>query len=347
MVLLELDQVLAVAAQVLDCDVAAAIRRTDLDALELAVAEQRTAAAAGDTATAAAGLLRGLVRHRPFRGPNRTIAVAATLQLLALNGCDLELEPVGEIDALLDKIAADAVNLTALADQLSLRIVPLATTHPKGEGMFERFSKRARQVVVLAQEEARQLQHDYIGTEHILLGLIHEGEGVAATVLRELGISLEQVRTLVVEMVGPGKEAPPGHIPFTPRAKKVLELALREAIQLGHNYIGTEHILLGLVREGKGVAAEVLVKLGAGLNRVRGQVIEQLGGDEGRDVEGLPGEVDLSFLLEGLGRRDLRRGRRIRLLSEVKAVLAENDRLRAENERLRGLLRDHGIDPAA
>ena len=142
--------------------------------------------------------------------------------------------------------------------------------------MFERFTDRARRVVVLAQEEARLLNHNYIGTEHILLGLIHEGEGVAAKALESLGISLESVRGQVEEIIGQGGNSPSGHIPFTPRAKKVLELSLREALQLGHNYIGTEHILLGLIREGEGVAAQVLVKLGADLARVREQVIQLL-----------------------------------------------------------------------
>src|SRR6266550_2585133 len=147
--------------------------------------------------------------------------------------------------------------------------------------MFERFTDRARRVVVLAQEEARMLNHNYIGTEHILLGLVHEGEGVAARALQALGISLEAVRQQVEEIIGQGQQAPSGHIPFTPRAKKVLELSLREALQLGHNYIGTEHILLGLIREGEGVAAQVLVKLGADLSRVRQQVIQLLSGYSG------------------------------------------------------------------
>jgi ATP-dependent Clp protease ATP-binding subunit ClpA len=127
------------------------------------------------------------------------------------------------------------------------------------------------------------LNHNYIGTEHILLGLIHEGEGVAAKALESLGISLDAVRQQVEEIIGQGQQAPSGHIPFTPRAKKVLELSLREAQQLGHNYIGTEHILLGLIREGDGVAAQVLVKLGADLNRVRQQVIQLLHGYQGKE----------------------------------------------------------------
>jgi ATP-dependent Clp protease ATP-binding subunit ClpC len=144
--------------------------------------------------------------------------------------------------------------------------------------MFERFTDRARRVVVLAQEEARMLNHNYIGTEHVLLGLISEGEGVAARVLRTMGVSLEAVRFQVEEIIGQGQTAPPGHLPFTPRAKKVLELSLREALQLGHNYIGTEHILLGLIREGEGVAAQVLQKMGGNLQRVREQVVQTLSG---------------------------------------------------------------------
>ena len=171
--------------------------------------------------------------------------------------------------------------------------------------MFERFTDRARRVVVLAQEEARMLNHNYIGTEHILLGLIHEGEGVAAKAMESLGISLEAVRQQVEEIIGQGQQAPSGHIPFTPRAKKVLELSLREALQLGHNYIGTEHILLGLIREGEGVAAQVLVKLGADLNRVRQQVIQLLNGYQSKEpAGGTPNEgaPSTSLVLDQFGR---------------------------------------------
>jgi ATP-dependent Clp protease ATP-binding subunit ClpA len=147
--------------------------------------------------------------------------------------------------------------------------------------MFERFTDRARRVVVLAQEEARLLNHDYIGTEHLLLGLAHEGQGVAAKALESLGVRLEALRAQVQEIIGRGQWAPTGHIPFTPRAKKVLELSLRESKQLGHNYIGTEHILLGLIREGEGVGAQVLVKLGADQARVHQQVIQLLSGYAG------------------------------------------------------------------
>ncbi len=149
--------------------------------------------------------------------------------------------------------------------------------------MFERFTDRARHVVVLAKEEARLLNHNWIGTEHLLLGLIRQGDSVAARVLESLGISLQAVRHEVEEIIGQGEQVPSEEIPFTPRSKKVLELALRESLQLRDNYIGPEHILLGLMREGDGVAAQVLIKLGANLNRVRQQVIQLLHGYQGKE----------------------------------------------------------------
>src|SRR5579872_1268778 len=148
--------------------------------------------------------------------------------------------------------------------------------------MFERFTDRARRVLVLAQEEARQLNHSFIGTEHLLLGLLKEGEGIGAKALDSMGVSLEVARRAVVETLGPAGAARTGSPPFTPRAKKVLELSLREAIQLGHNYIGTEHILLGVIREGEGVASHVLMSLGADLSRTRQQVIQLLKGYQGQ-----------------------------------------------------------------
>ncbi len=172
--------------------------------------------------------------------------------------------------------------------------------------MFERFTDRARRVVVLAQEEARMLGHDYVGTEHILLGLIHEGSGVAAHALESLGITTEAVRQQVEEIAGRGHATPTGHIPFTPQAKTALQLALREAMHLGHTYIGTEHILLGLIREGQGPAAQVLAALGADQNRVRQQVIALLHGHEGKP---------------GLARAAGRPGGKRRLLSQILARL--------------------------
>jgi ATP-dependent Clp protease ATP-binding subunit ClpA len=247
--------------------------------------------------------------------------------------------------------------------------------------MFERFTDPARRVVVLAQEEARLLNHNYVGTEHLLLGLIHEGQGVAAKALELLGIRLAAVRVQVEEIIGQGQMAPTGHIPFTPRAKKVLELSLREAKQLGHNYIGTEHILLGLLREGEGVAAHVLVKLGADLSRARGQVIGLLSGDAGTEEAAartrlvrmtVPDDlleaqeqfaevrrekeaaIDAEDFDQAAALRD-KEQQLLRMLVErelewragvdLAAVVQENQRLHREVERLRELLRRHGIEP--
>jgi ATP-dependent Clp protease ATP-binding subunit ClpA len=247
--------------------------------------------------------------------------------------------------------------------------------------MFERFTDRARRVVVLAQEEARLLNHDYVGTEHLLLGLIHEGQGGAAKALELLGIRLEVVRAQVEEIVGRGQRAPTGHIPFTPRAKKVLELSLREAKQLGHDYIGTEHILLGLIREGEGVAAQVLVKLGTDLSRARGQVIRLLSGDAGTEEAAartrlvrmtvpddlleaqeqfaqVRREKEAAIVAEDFDQAAALRDQEQRLLRmlverelewragvDLAAVVQENQRLHREVEHLRELLRRHGIEP--
>jgi ATP-dependent Clp protease ATP-binding subunit ClpC len=249
--------------------------------------------------------------------------------------------------------------------------------------MFERFTDRARRVVVLAQEEARLLNHNYIGTEHLLLGLAHGG--VAAKALESLGISLEAVRAQVEEIIGQGQRAPTGHIPFTPRAKKVLELSLREALQLGHNYIGTEHILLGLIREGEGVAAQVLVKLGGDLSRVRQQVIQLLSGyagveaaaeqagartrlvrmtvpEELREAEEQLAQVrrekeaaiDAEDFEQAAALRNAERELLTRVAEreqawtagvDLEAVVQEKENLHREVERLRELLRRHGIEP--
>jgi Clp amino terminal domain, pathogenicity island component/UvrB/uvrC motif len=184
--------------------------------------------------------------------------------------------------------------------------------------MFERFTDQAQRVMVLAQDEARTLRHDYIGTEHLLLGLVREDEGVAGKALKSLGLCLESVRQQVVEVAGQGQQAPSGHIPLTPRAKKVLQLALREALQLGHHSIGTEHILLGLVREGGGVAAEVLAVLNVELNPVRQRVILLLHGTQGRAA---PGTGRVSRLPGRAGRRQ--RGLLPEILDRVESIDAQ------------------------
>jgi Clp amino terminal domain, pathogenicity island component len=201
--------------------------------------------------------------------------------------------------------------------------------------MFELFTDRARRVVVLAQEEARMLAHDYIGTEHILLGLVHEGDGAAAKVLEGLGIELEAVRREVEEIIGRGKRAPSGHIAFTPRAKKILELSLRESKQLGHGYIGTEHILLGLVREGDGVAAQVLTKMGADLDRVRQQVAQVL------QATVLPTTADITVTGQQRARRLLTGGLRSSQLSPRSL----SDRAAELEQRLAALESRVGVPP--
>jgi ATP-dependent Clp protease ATP-binding subunit ClpA len=207
--------------------------------------------------------------------------------------------------------------------------------------MFERFTDRSRRVVILAQEEARMLDHNYVGPEHVLLGLVHEGQGVAARALTELDISLSAVREQVEELIGRGQQAPSGHIPFTPRAKKVLELSLREALQLGHNYIGTEHILLGILREGDSVAAQVLVRMGTDLNRVRLEVIKLVGSEAeviklvGSEAEAIsPGEIRTPPGETRTRPREIRTARSTvshdPLLAEVRnALVAMADRLTA------------------
>jgi ATP-dependent Clp protease ATP-binding subunit ClpC len=208
--------------------------------------------------------------------------------------------------------------------------------------MFERFTERARRVVVHAQEEARELDHNYIGTEHLLLGLLREPESVAGQALRDLGISLDSAREQVIQIIGRGTEAPAGHIPFTPRAKKVLELSLREALQLGHNYIGTEHILLGMIREGDGVAAQVLTTLGGTLERVRDKVIELAPAGTGESAEGTGGTEESIELTAQLRRVGL--GGRMEMETVRRRLAAIDERLAVIAERLETIERHLGIE---
>ncbi len=328
---IDLGDLVLIASHVRGVDTATVLDLIDLDAAEAALAE--AAEAAPEPAEQAAALLCGLLEQRPFARGNQRVAVVAALQLLATAGLELDAEPPYALPALVARITGGRGSREEAASWLAGRLRPKGSKETRmlgrfggrGErrgGLFQRFSDRARQAVTLAQEEARRLDHNYIGTEHILLGLLRVPEGVGARALASFGVSLEAVRAQVEEIIGRGETAPRGHIPFTPRSKKVLELALREALQLGHNYIGTEHILLGLVREGEGVAAQVLVNLGADLPRVREQVTE---------------------LLEELPRRTGEHKQMV--LEELAAVFDENERLYAEVQRLRDLLREHGIDP--
>jgi hypothetical protein len=342
---LDLADLVVIASRTLGLQPAEVLASTEFD---LAAAEQVLAEAgrAKVLPRSAAVLLHGLVTRRPFGRRSDEVALLAALQLLALNLWTGDLGSPPAVRRLLDRVAAGDAGVDEVTAWLygyraetgawsilgrvgrARRLRRVRRKEERG-AMFERFTNRARRAVVLAQEEARLLNHNYIGTEHLLLGLIHEAEGVAAKALEALDVSLEAVRREVEEIIGQGESTPPGHIPFTPRAKKVLELSLREAKQLRCNYIGTEHILLGLVREGEGVAAKVLVKLGADLPRVRQQVTQLLsayaGGEEGaeRVEEDLEAEI----------------------VAAIDTVFAENRDLRAEVRRLRELLRIHGIEP--
>jgi hypothetical protein len=332
-----LDQydVLAVAARVLRCDSETAVRKTNLDAVADVLAEVRRTAG---LAEAVAGLLAGLVRERPFDGPNRVVAVAVVLQFAALNHVDVRLEPVEELDALLDRVSAGEVEPRDVTDFIRTRLEP---EHFKwrGRDMFERFSDRARRVVVLAQEEARGFNHDFIGTEHLLLGLIEEGQGAAAKVLGGMRISAPAVRDLVVEIIGRGAGHSSGEIPFTPRAKATLEHAHKECRRHGDDLIDTEHLLLGLLRDEKGVAAQVLVKLGGEREEIRRKVHDWM--DHRQRVE----SAVAGFLTDESASAWSSFGRRHHLLAELNAVLDENERLHEQVAHLRDLLRRHNIDP--
>ncbi|TCO28302.1 ClpA/ClpB-like protein [Kribbella steppae] len=371
--------VLAVAARVLRCSSDDAVRRTNLDAVDQVLADVRRTSGLVE---AAAVLLSGLIRARPFEGANRVVTVAVVLQFVAVNQADLRLEPVEEWDELLDRLTADSATPVEVADFIRARLSPDRVTAEdlqehlrvellledevanlrasqapggeelwRGEGMFEKFSDRARRVVVLAQVEARQLQHNFIGTEHLLLGLIEEGQGLAAKVLSGdpatgwrpagLGITAPAVRDLVVEIIGRGAHPTSSTVPFTPRAKSILEHAYQEARDLGDDVLDTEHLLLGLLRDGEGVAAQILMKLGADLDEVRRKVTEWRGHKQ-RVESAVTG-----FLADDAGTAWTTFGRRHHLLTELSAVLEENERLHEQVAELRALLRRHDIDPDA
>jgi prophage maintenance system killer protein len=335
---LEVADLVVIAARVLELPPEAVLELFDVAAAEAALSEAGRWCERDPVAEGAAALVAGLIRHRPLARGNQQVALVAALQFLALHGWDLELEPPAAARELLHGVAAGTVGRPELVAWMTARLRP----HGKDQSMldrlarrrrdcdgghalgpFERFTDRARRAVSLAQEEARGLGHNYLGTEHLLLGLLAEDQGLARRVLDRLDISAENARSQVEAIIGQGHRSPAGPIPFTPRSKKVLELARREAKRLCHNYIGTEHLLLGLVREGEGVAAQVLARLGA---------------DRARVVE------EVTHMLTG-GPPPVTQARRAFLLEELTALLDEVERLQAEVERLQGLLRRHGIEP--
>ncbi|MDX6394151.1 MAG: ATP-dependent Clp protease ATP-binding subunit ClpC [Streptosporangiaceae bacterium] len=405
---LELPDLVLIAAKTLGLDTGATLDLLDTDAAEAALAETRpgngdaepaitelASTSPGSTGPGSTGpgrfaaeLLHALIRHRPFRHGNDQVAIMAMVQCLAVNGWRAELGPPKAVRAVITEVAAGRLPATELAAWLSPRLFPYpepvvreAPMHGwrpgrgrprQANGMLDRMTARAREVIIAAQDEARALHHNYIGTEHILLGLVKDGDGVAGRALDALGISLDAVRQQVLEIIGEGRQAPAGHIPFTPRGKKVLDLALREAMQLDHLYIGTEHILLGLVKEGDGVAFQILTRLGADHARVREQVLGLLADIAQPRNESVPPairdydvqiaqarqEKDAAIDAQDFDRAAALRASEKQLLAErdrmtaarsagadVVALGQEVDRLRHEIRRLQGMLRRHGVEP--
>jgi hypothetical protein len=397
---LEVADLVVIASRTLGLDTGQVLDVLDPGAAERALALVRPGGGPGDPAGLAAVLLHALVRERPLQRGNQQVALAAMLQFLGLNGWELDPDPPGPVAAVVAELAAGRLDAGNVADWLAPRLRPSgragargkeapvrrgsalllaerirrATMRSQPKGMFHRFTDRARRAVRLAQEEARLLRHDYVGTEHLLLGLLYEGTGVAAKALESLGISREDVRGQVAEIIGHGQGSRSGHIPFTARAKKVLELSLREALALGHHYIGTEHLLLGLLREGEGIAAQVLTRLGADHARARERVLgalrdeceqadpqKQLAADLAGTADRLAearrhkeaafdtGDLDAAAALRDRERQLL--ADKLQLEQQLtagaggRAVIAENQRLLRELERLRDLLRQHGIEP--
>jgi Clp amino terminal domain, pathogenicity island component len=397
---LEIADLVVIASRTLGLDTGQVLALLDVAAAEQALAQPRPGSDPGDPAGPAAALLHALVGRRPLPRGNQQVALAAMLQFLALNGWEMDPDPPEQVAAVVAGIVAGTLDTTTMAEWLAPRLRPSgraaarvkeaamrgrpamplaekikkATMRRQPKGMFQRFTDRARRVVCLAQEEARLLRHNYVGTEHLLLGLLHEGEGVAAGALASLGISLADVRGQVEEMIGHGQNPVSGHIPFTPRTKKVLELSLREALAMGHHYIGTEHLLLALLREGQGVAAQVLTRLGASHAQVRERVLGLLTGEcEQQDLQAqlaadlvnaaeqltqVRQQKEAAFDAGDLEAAAALRDREKQLLADKlrlenqltvgaagQVILGENQRLRHELQRLRDLLRQHGIEP--
>jgi prophage maintenance system killer protein len=390
---LDLASLVVIASQTLGEDTQAVLGRLDVAAAETALTGAIPGVDTSDPAACAAGLLSALIRHRPLDRGNEVVAVAAMTTFLAVNGWQAELDPAGAFPALLSDLASGQLPEAELTAWLSGHVFP-SSGLPAGEapnkeermhgwlpgrrrparkkGLFRRFTPEARAVVIGSQEEARRLQHNFIGTEHILLGLLREGNGVAAQALHALGITGEAARQQVLDIIGLGQQPPSGHIPFTPRAKKVLELALRESVRMGHMYIGSEHILLGLVREGSGLAAQVLTGLGASGPRIHDQVLELLSSerlapgtitppgirDFDMKILQVQQEKDVAIDARDFERATALRDREKQLMDERQrhieqwsagtdvAVLGrEVERLRDEVQRLQDVLLQHGIEP--
>jgi prophage maintenance system killer protein len=401
---LEVADLVIIAERTLGLDTGQVLALLDPETADRAMRKARAGGDGGDAIGRAAALLHALVSERPLQTGNEQIALVATAQFLALNGWDVTLYPPESVRTLVTGLAAGTIGTSDVADWLALRVHPRCEAEParkealvklrqamplaerlrkatmrgQPQGMFQRFTDRARRAVHLAKEEAWLLGHNWVGTEHLLLGLLYEGNGVAARALSSLGVSLDDVRAGVEEIIGRGDRSHKGDIPFTPRSKKVLELSLREALGLGHHYIGTEHILLALLREDEGVGAQILTGLGVDHATVTGRVLDLLNEREQalRETQlvrmAIPAELveaaerleairqqkqaafDAGDLDQAAALRDresqlladkLRLERQLTAGTDVQAVIAENRRVHRELDRLRDLLRQHGIEP--
>jgi hypothetical protein len=336
----DLADLIVIAARVLEIDTCQALDLIDVPAAEAALAQARNRRGAPVEETAAA-LLTGLINNRPLPRDNSTVALLTVLQFLGQQRIGLDLRPAAAARDLIAGITTGKLAEPAVATWIGDRLRPLPAKEagimkrltrrrqceplavPARTAKFPHFTDRAFRAVTLAEAEALGLHHNYVGTEHLLLGLLRIDDGVSARVLTRLGVDLPGARAEIEQIIGRGLTAPAGQPPFTPRSKKVLQLASREARWLGHNHVNTEHLLLALVREGAGVAAQILDRLGAH----RAAVVEAL--------------------MQVIGGADpvYREQRHAFLLGEFKAILDENDRLHAEVQRLRALLQQHGVEP--
>ncbi len=407
MITLEVADLVVIAGRALGLDMAQVLDLLDPAAAERALAQARPGRGTGGLARQAAVLLDALLRGQPLRRGNQQVALAAMLQFLALNGQEMDPDPPEPVAALVAQLSVGAVDIKTVADQLAPRLRPggrpaasvqeasmpgrpvslamrikNATMRTQPKGMFARFTERARRVCYLAQEESRLLRHDYVGTEHLLLALLYEREGATARALQAVGIFREAVLGQVEEITGRGQGSPAGPIPFSPPAKKALELSLREALALGHHCIGTEHLLLGLLREGESVAAQALTRLGTGHDTAREQVVALLSGrcergdpkaqladdlaDAADRLNLVRQQKELAFKVGDLDAAAALRDQERQLFASKQAlenqltaagqtiiagtdqaVIAEHQRLRRELQRLRELFRQHGIEPDA
>ena len=372
MITLEVADLVLIASRTLGLDTSQVLGLVDAAAAENALAAARPGSESAGPALRAAALLHALARQRPLRRGNQQVALAATLQFLAINGWDMNPDPPGPVAAMVAGLAAGTAGTSDAAALLAPRLRPggqhdrhgrddqtkeapmrprpalplaerikFALRDPRRTRVYPRgFTERHKQAVDLSLEEARQLGHDHLGTEHLLLGLLGAGDGVAVQALASIGIPPDEARSRVEAIIthGPGTRA--GPIQPTPQARRVLGLTMREALALGHNDVGTGHLLLALLREGHGIAAQALTALGADHARVREQVLaltagaDEQAGPRTRLVRmAIP--ADLADALEQQWAAGV----------DVQAVVAENQRVHRELDRMRGLLREHGIEP--